>query len=236
MTINLFGIKIYIKKENLVIIAVFLIIILGYVGYRLMRNNTGVIIETGENTKMEIKNNENYSTEGNEDYGQNNTEKSQKDEIQVYVTGCVNNPGVITLDRGDIIDNAIKKAGGVTKEADISNINLVYKLNCNVMLKIRSKEEIKELSAVSEAGTGIEMVMGDGGVIVDSSSGGGKVNINTAGVEQLKTLPGIGDVTANDIIVYRDKNGAFKKIEDIMKVAGIKEGRFEPIKELITVD
>jgi len=223
MTINLFGIKIYIKKQNLAIIAIFVLVILGYVGYILMRNNTGVIIETGNGGNVKISNSGEELTEGQDDNENDNTEENKKDEIQVYVTGCVNNP-------------AIKKAGGFTEEADISNINLVYKLNCNVMLKIKSKYEIQESSTSSEAGAGIELVMNDGGVIDEGTESSGKVNINTADMEQLKTLPGIGDVTAKNIILFRDKNGAFEKIEDIMKIAGIKEGRFEEIKELITVD
>jgi competence protein ComEA len=68
------------------------------------------------------------------------------------------------------------------------------------------------------------------------SKAGKKVNINTAGIEELDTLNGIGEATARDIIEYREKNGGFKKIEDIMKITGIKESKFNKIKDSICVE
>jgi len=100
-------------------------------------------------------------------------------------------------------------------------------------------------STPSGAGAGVVIIRDSGNVeILDNNSGqangskavGGKININTASAEELDTLPGIGRATAADIIEYREKHGKFKKIEDIMKVTGIKENKFNKIKDYITVD
>jgi competence protein ComEA len=89
----------------------------------------------------------------------------------------------------------------------------------------------------SEAGAGITITRDSGGVIVNESAGvkSSKVNINTANVSELDTLPGIGEATAADIIQYREKHGPFKRIEDIMKVTGIKENKYNKIKDVITI-
>jgi competence protein ComEA len=242
MTIRLFGKKIFIKTHNLVLIILISVIILGYIGYRLIDSGTGVIIKTEANTLSKSGDSVKDSTDSGDKSAADMEEgkvkaDETKDEIQVYVAGCVNKPGVYTLERGQIINDAIEMAGGLTKEADISNVNLVYKLYSNVRLKIKSREEISNLNEDCEVGIGVEIEAGHGGIIADGTAGGGKININTAAAQQMKeALPGIGDVVAGDIVKYREENGAFEKIEDIMKVPGIKEGRFQAIKDLITVD
>ncbi|HEY8350847.1 MAG TPA: helix-hairpin-helix domain-containing protein [Clostridiales bacterium] len=163
----------------------------------------------------------------------------KEDEIKVYVVGCVKNPGIVTLTRGQMVFDAVREAGGLTEDADADNINMVYSLNENVMLVIKSKKENKAVGegAVvrSDSGPGAE-VIGGGDDAANGRDDMRLVNINTAGVDELDTLPGIGEAKARDIIAYREKHGRFGRIEDIMKVPGIKQNRFESIKDFITVD
>jgi competence protein ComEA len=141
---------------------------------------------------------------------------------------------------------------------------MVYILNENVMLHICSKKEaaksnqtVSQVSASSsgstptqksssnQAGSGIRIIKDAGSAVVSGQNAGqgaspvngsGKININTASAAELDTLPGIGEATANDIISYREKNGPFKDIKDIMKIPRIKDSRFNAIKDLITVN
>ena len=150
------------------------------------------------------------------------TEKQQSQNIFVYICGEVKNPGVYELPSGSRIYQLVEKAGGMKKKADAGAVNLAEALMDGQMIRIPGQSEPGQqtVSAASEStGSGTD----------------GKININTASREQLMTLAGIGETTADQIIAYRTDNGAFQKIEDIMQVAGIKEGLFEKIKECITV-
>ncbi len=138
--------------------------------------------------------------------------------ITVYITGEVNRPDVYELPEGSIVKDAIKKAGGVTKNADLIAINLAR--------KITDGEEIivpKQGSKVPE------------GTASTNSEENGKININTASLSTLEKLPGIGEVKANAIIKYREEHNGFKTIHEITRVSGIGEKTFEKIKDLITV-
>jgi competence protein ComEA len=161
------------------------------------------------------------------------------DQIKVYVVGCVKKPGIVTLTKGQMIYDAVREAGGLTEDADADNINMVLSLNENVMLVIKSKEENKAAGegavVYSDSGPGAELI-GGGANTVSGRDGIKTVNINTAGIDELDTLPGIGEAKARDIIAYREKYGRFVTIEDIMKVPGIKKNRFESIRDYITVD
>lgn len=150
------------------------------------------------------------------------TEKQQSQNIFVYICGEVKNPGVYELPSGSRIYQLVEKAGGMKKKADAGAVNLAEALMDGQMIRIPGQSEPGQqtVSAASEStGSGTD----------------GKININTASREQLMTLAGIGETKADQIIAYRTDNGAFQKIEDIMQVAGIKEGLFEKIKECITV-
>lgn len=141
-------------------------------------------------------------------------------EIKVYVTGLVKSPGVYTMKDGDRIDDAIKLAGGALEGADLSNINLAEKVKDEQMIKI------------PKVGEGSTSSVG----VSDTGESGGKININKASKAELDTLPGIGEVTAQRIIDFREQHGNFQKIEDIMNVSRIGPKIFEQIKDLITVD
>ena len=145
--------------------------------------------------------------------------------IYVYICGEVANPGVYELSEDSRIYEAVDAAGGFTENAARESINLASKVSDGT---IYNKEEAASLPA---GGTSAGKNSGQ-----DQMSGSSSlVNLNTATKEELMTLKGIGESKAEDIIRYREKSGGFKKIEDIMKISGIKEAGFQKIKDSITV-
>lgn len=141
-------------------------------------------------------------------------------EIYVYVCGCVANPGVYGSFEDMRIYQAIDMAGGMTAEADHNYLNMAEFLKDGQKIYVPSMSENLSVMTVMNGNSG---------------SGGSMLNINTAGRDQLMTLPGIGESRADDIISYRSSNGLFKSIEDIKNVSGIKEAAFARIRELIVV-
>lgn len=136
--------------------------------------------------------------------------------LYVYVCGAVCSPGVYALPEGSRICDAIEIAGGFCENADSMSVNQAALLSDGQMLRIYTYEEIATELETAEADD--------------------RLNINTATKSQLMTLPGIGSAKADAILAYRTEQGAFLNIEDLMKIAGIKEGIFEQIKEHIRID
>lgn len=164
--------------------------------------------------------------------GEETREKGQEpehetDAIFVYVCGQVAAPGVYELSAGARVYQAIERAGGTLEGASPESLNLAQQAEDGQKIYVPSKEE-------AEAGT---FPQDDSWGAASSSreQGGGKVNLNTAGLEELMTLTGIGQTRAEAIITYREEEGAFQAPEDIMKVDGIKEGIYEKLKDEITV-
>jgi competence protein ComEA len=142
--------------------------------------------------------------------------------IVVHITGAVPRPGVYALPEGARVQDAISAAGGFLAEAEKSGINLARVLDDGEQIDIPYVE-------------GASIVVPTPGIEVVDSSSTELININTASQFELETLPGIGPTTAEKIIEYREENGPFSTIEDIMDVSGIGPGTFERIKDLITV-
>lgn len=153
-------------------------------------------------------------------------------EIVVHVCGAVTNEGVYTLPEGARIHQAIEAAGGMKEEADTSALNLAAPIEDGMRIRVLTKEESIALNkdAVLEAVTSAHAANGEG-----AKKGEEKINLNTATVEELKHLNGVGDAIAASIIQYRTEHGAFQKIEDITKVSGIGEKLFARMKDRITV-
>lgn len=175
-------------------------------------------------------------------------------EVRVYICGAVKNPGVYSMNPDSRICDVLEKAGGFRKKAFREGVNLAEKISDAEKIEIpfkgkdgkksgssekegRSNQNISESGSDShtlaepEAGTGAGSGTGQG----KGSDSSGKVNINTAGKDELLTLTGIGEAKADSIIEYREKNGNFGSTEDIMKISGIKSGVFEKIKDHIYV-
>lgn len=242
MTFELFGMQVNLKKEAVIAGAGALLLLGSITGYLLVKDNSDIIVETHEERSGTVREAASAATEAAAAAPVASAEAEKA--IKVYVTGCVKSPGIVTLVKGQMIDDAIRLAGGATADADIEGVNLVYELKENVMLHIKSKKEQEQPDAKAGtpggAGKGVKLVKGSGGAVVnensDGGTSGGLVNINTASLAELDKLPGIGEATAGDIIAWRESNGPFKSIQDIMKVPRIKESRFASIKDFITVD
>ena len=132
-----------------------------------------------------------------------------KKEIVVHITGCVENEGIVILEEGARIIDAINKAGGATLDADMSRVNLAYKLKDGQKVLIPSNIDDDMINIVTEKGEG---------VIEESSSKVKKININTALQTELETLSGIGPSMALKIIEYRNNHGDFSSIDEIKNI------------------
>ena len=146
----------------------------------------------------------------------------EKNKIIIHIAGEVNNPGIVKLKENARIADAIEEAGGITNEADLNEVNLAYILLDGQKIYIPNKNDKQEKIIVENTeeinNTNIK-----------------KININTATIEELQKLPGVGESMAKKIIAYRIQNGKFTKIEDIKNVNGIGEAKFNNIKEFIIV-
>lgn len=148
----------------------------------------------------------------------------------VHICGAVNDPGVYALDKGSRVFQGIEMAGGFLAEADQDYLNLADFLSDGDRIYVPTRAEVEEAGDRS----GYLMAAGTENSRKEEEASH-LVNINTAGEELLCTLSGVGSSRAKSIIAYREKNGAFLKIEDIMNVEGIKDGLFRKIKDSITV-
>ena len=139
--------------------------------------------------------------------------------IFVDIKGAVKKPGIYQMKVGDRVKDALDAAGGLTEEADSQKVNLAKRLEDQMAIVVpKVGEEAEEIPA---------------GATSKEEAKEGKVNINTATVEELKTLKGVGEKKAEAIIEYRKKNGSFQTKEDLMKVRGIGKKLFESFQERI---
>jgi len=153
--------------------------------------------------------------------------------IQVHVSGAVQNPGVYALPPGSRVQDAIEAAGGLTENADLSELNLAAPLEDGSLIRIPARQPTATPAPKSPSAPQVTSPPA-----VESPPTEGEttlININTATQEELETLSGIGPVTAQKIIAYREENGPFTTIEEIQKVSGIGPVTFEKIKDFITV-
>ena len=148
-------------------------------------------------------------------------------ETVVYVCGAVVKEGVYTLPEGSRKEDALKAAGGYSPSAARGIVNLAEILIDGERIWFPTKEEAEK----GTAGTSADDSPGDG-----KNESSGRININTAGVGELTTLTGIGETRAEEILRYREKNGPFRKPEDLMKVPGIKEGTYRKISDRISTE
>lgn len=234
------------KKKIIICIAAILVVTILFIIFVINRNQSKNIIDLnsliGEENQTEESrenlNNENLKGEENSEKnieGGTNTEKQNSATIVIHITGEVKKEGVIYLKEGARIIDAIKKAGGETKQADLSQVNLAYELQDGQKIYIPNKNEKITEYIVDNSN---ENLMNNQNTNKSDSGSNGKsitININTATLAELDNLPGIGPSTAQKIIEYREENGKFKKIEDIQNVKGIGEAKYEDIKEKITV-
>ena len=170
---------------------------------------------------------ENDSNLGGENASPDKVSSTQNEERQtkicVYVCGAVINPGLYELPFGSRAMAALESAGGFSADAATDCINLAQYLEDGTMLRIPTLDEAQNGNFTDVSGNPV-------------SVGNSLVNINTAGSAELCSVPGIGESRAKAIVDYREKNGKFNTLEDLMKVPGIKEGIFSKMKEYVTVN
>lgn len=141
----------------------------------------------------------------------------------VHICGEVASPGVYELEEGSRIFQAVAVAGGFTENAAADSLNMAEPVKDGMKIQVPNQEEAQKL-------------LNEGADFSGSlQEGRRKVNLNTAKKDELMTLRGVGEAKADDIIRYRESHGGFQKIEDIMKISGIKEAAFQKIKDDITV-
>lgn len=172
--------------------------------------------------KRELKdNNINYTVNKEEDIINKDNEDNEEEYIYVDIKGEVINPNVYKIKKGLRVIDVINLAGGLTEESDTSNINLSKIVTDEMVIVIKSKNN--------------EKVYIDSDVDINNNNNNNQlIDINTCTIDELLTLPGIGESKANNIIEYRKKN-KFNTINDIMNVSGISESLFNKIKEYIKV-
>lgn len=193
-------------------------------------------------------NGENYGTSSENGSGQRNgnsknpgqadaeLQDSSLSLIYVHVCGAVQNPAVYSLSEGSRVCDAVAKAGGFTESAADDYVNQARFLSDGERVYIPKKDELSSLSASQyAAGQSVNYIrngLSEAGLTATGQEQV-PVNINTAGINELTTLPGIGESRAESIIAYRENHGAFSRIEDIMKISGIKGAAYEKIKDRI---
>lgn len=209
------------KKQKIIIITVMSIVVIGiYYIYKKQKDDFTII----ESNMIETIDNQTQNEQIDE------KESKNEQNIKVHVSGAVNNPGVVELKVNSRINDAIDSAGGLKSDAYIDEINLAYILEDGMKIYIPNVNE-KE-----------QETKGNSSYIVSASEtkkeeqiNKKKININTASQDELETLPGIGPSIAVKIINYRKENGKFESIEDIQKVNGIGDSKFNNIKDFIDI-
>ena len=209
------------KKQLIILIAIggVIIFVIGYYLYTTTSNESyeqlDIISEEQDNQNKE------------------NVEKEQEEMIVVHIAGEVKKPGIVKTKEGARIADIIEEAGGLTENANITNINLAYIIEDGQKITIPSKDQKVEAKQEEYIQTENEQ-----GIINEEQGIFNKnqvLNINRATKEELQTLQGIGESTAEKIITYRKENGNFKQIEDIKNVPGIGDAKYENIKDKISV-
>lgn len=249
------------NKKIIIVVSIVSVILIGIISYIIISGFWGG--ESSEDFELEeLKENDINSVEIQEDV-ENSTsiegqEKADLDEensikirestnlngskkIIVHISGEVISPGVISLEEGARIVDAINMADGVTEEADLSKVNLAYVLEDAQKIYVPNINEKEEKEIVENMENGV-VISGSGINDENNSSSGNnskngnvKININTADIKELQKLSGIGESIALRIVTYRKENGKFNSIEDLKNVSGIGENKFNKIKNNIFV-
>lgn len=209
----------FLKKDNLpYIIIVALLLVIGYQYYDshnedddakefLKINTSGV---TDKNKALES---------GSSDLAIERASE-EKEEIMVHISGAVNKPGILRLDSNKRVVDALDLAGGARDDADLDKINLAAKLHDEEKIYIPKIGEVQSnISSLASSPS--------------SSASSSKININSADLNELTKIPGVGEKTAQKILDYR-ANNSFSSIEDIKNVPGIGDKKFESMKDYIS--
>ncbi len=158
-------------------------------------------------------------------------EAKSQEQLYCYVCGAVKKPGVYAFSEGARLNEVINLAGGFTQDAAENYLNLALQVSDEEKVYIPTKKEIQRQG--NQVDTGLDLQ--ENTLQKENSSVEDKLNINTADIDKLTSLPGIGTNKAEKIVAYREEHGAFQGIEEIKNVEGIKEGVFQKVKDLISI-
>ncbi|MFR4764527.1 MAG: helix-hairpin-helix domain-containing protein [Paraclostridium sordellii] len=196
--------------------------------------NDNYIVSQAEDKKEINKNLE--PVQKDEDLNMDNSEKinTVNKKITIFISGEVKSPGVVELYSEDRLMDGVKKCKGVTDEADMNRINLAMKISDEghyIIPKIG--EEIENVKDKGKETVNQTQNLNDNKS--EQNKENNKININNASLIELDSLPGVGEVTAQKIIDYREENTKFKSIEEIKNVKGIGENKFNNFKDYISI-
>lgn len=231
-------IKYYLEKYKIIIIILLIVItMLGIICYKVLHpQKEKVVLNTIEKKEKSVKKEENI------------------EKIKVDIKGFINKPGVYEMSNTDRVIDVINKAGGLKENSNTEYINLSKKITDEMIIIIYSNDEVRKFKEVEKEVIYIEYecvcpdnkndacinsddVVNTNGVKDSLENETDKednlISINTGTLEELMTLTGIGKSKAQAIIEYREQNGEFKKLEDIMNVSGIGESAYSKIKDNI---
>ena len=231
------------KKKIIISIVLIVALAIGFLIYILAGTSNDysaldlendVVVESGEDVESEQENSmqsADNTRDDNNDIDNANQITEETTEIAVHITGEVKKQGLIYLKEGARVADAIEKAGGETKNADLSQINLAYVLQDGQKIYVPNKNE--KISQYITGNSGNNNTEENNNSNLNKEDR--KVNINTANQNELDSLPGIGPSIAQKIIDYREENGKFKNIEELQNVKGIGDAKYEEIKDRVTV-
>jgi len=150
--------------------------------------------------------------------------------ITIFISGEVKEPGIVTIESDRRLSDAIDKLGGFTSEANLNKINLA--------MKIEDEKHyiVPKIGDNTDTNNTVEEKSDEVAIERSNQNETNKININTADIQELDTLPGVGEATANKIMNYRDEKGKFNSIEDIKNVNGIGDKKYEDIKDKISIN
>jgi len=148
--------------------------------------------------------------------------------VIVHVLGAVETPGIVEVRPGDRVVDAVAAAGGTTDDADLTGVNLARILLDGEQLRVPRVGEVSVPPADGAAANG-------GSAASESGAAPDVVNINTADTAALETLPGVGPALASSIIAWRDENGAFRAVDELLAVSGIGEKTLDGFRDQVTV-
>lgn len=229
------------QKKNFIIIIVIIAISSVFLikNNKFIEKNDSYVVSGAESEKSNLENNDIEKNDNNqgdfskieniEDVKTVDKNENMTKKISIYISGSVNSPGVVELKSNERLMEGVKLCDGLTDEADTNRINLAMKVKDEGHYIIpKEGEEI----ALNDSNENVENNNND------NNSGEGeskKININNASKEELDSLPGVGEVTAQKILDYRDENKEFKSIDEIKNVKGIGENKFNDLKDYICI-
>ena len=206
----------------------------------LISNNDSYVVSEAENksdyNEEKINNNEKLNESLNDKDSEtvkiSNDNKSINKKLTIYISGAVKSPKVVELDSEDILMDGVILCDGVTEDADMNKINMAMKVEDGghyIIPKI-GEESISNNNEVANMNNNENINKS-----LETNEDSNKININNASIIELDSLPGVGEITAQKIIDYREENTNFKSIEEIKNVKGIGENKFNDLKDYICI-